>query len=48
MNSIEHKEYIKGFTEKCELEGGVIKIPKGVKGWPKPSCINPDYMIDVS
>ena len=35
------------FKISCEKAGGVYRIPKGVKGFPKPSCMNPDCFINL-
>ena len=47
INGINHAEYKEKFKEKCESNGGVLFVPKGVKGWPVPECRNPDAMIDI-
>jgi len=47
INGIEHKQYITKFTVQCESKGGIVKIPKGVKGWPMPDCLNPEAIIDI-
>jgi len=47
INGVEHKQYIAKFTVQCESKGGIVKIPKGVKGWPMPDCLNPEAIIDI-
>lgn len=46
-NGKKHKEYIDAFELKCEGKGGVMKLPKGVKGWPQPECVNPESIIKI-
>lgn len=46
-NKTKHREYIHTFQIKCETKGGITYIPKGVKGWPEPLCMNPDVFIDM-
>jgi len=46
-NAVDHNKYVAEFTERCAEKGGVVKIPRGIKGWPIPSCFNPDAIIDI-
>jgi len=47
INGIEYSEYKDNFKIKCENNGGVMFIPKGVKGWPAPECRDPDAMVEI-
>jgi hypothetical protein len=47
MNGAEYKKYKTEFKIKCENKGGVMFVPSGVKGWPRPECRNPNAMIDI-
>ena len=47
MNGIKYKEYKTDFKIKCENKGGVMFVPSGVKGWPKPECRNPNATISI-
>jgi len=47
MNGIDHAAYKEKFKAECERNGGVMFVPKGVKGWPVPECMNPAAMIDI-
>jgi hypothetical protein len=47
LNGIEHSKYIKAFKTKCEMVGGVMYIPRGVKGWAMPECRDPAYVIKI-
>jgi hypothetical protein len=47
VNGLEHSKYVTEFDIKCESKGGVMFVPKGVKGWPEPECRDPDFTIDI-
>ena len=47
MNGIAYGEYKDKFKNKCEAAGGVMFVPSGVKGWPKPECRSPKAMINI-
>ncbi len=41
INGIEYTKYKNEFKIKCENKGGLMFVPSGVKGWPKPECRSP-------
>ncbi len=47
MNGMAYSEYKDNFKIKCEAVGGMMFVPSGVKGWPKPECRNPNAIIDI-
>lgn len=47
-NNVNFREYRKEFTAVCEERGGVVYMPRGVKGWPQLECRNPNYLIEIN
>lgn len=47
LNSTEYSKYKERFKIECENKGGIMFVPKGVKGWPSPECRNPSTLINI-
>jgi len=47
LSGFVHSKNTEKFEIKCTERGGVMFVPKGVKGWPVPECRNPNSMIDM-
>lgn len=45
INSIEWREKLKDYKERCDAVGGVMYVPKGVKGWPPMMCVDKSIFL---
>lgn len=48
LNGIEYAEHKKKFEVKCKAKGGIMFVPKGVKGWPVIECRNSTAILELS